>query len=126
MTWGSNPTHKELRESSVNVRQQFLENMANATTANREYVLMSALKAYSPGDSVYYKDKLVRTKYPNGDEVYSYMGDPIIRFVATQYGWKQTSGLSEQKPESMTFTATQEYEILFDIEDGTADIEEVP
>ena len=42
--------------------------------------------------------------------MYSYRGDPIIRFMPPQYGW-------QQKPDSLTFNATQGYELLFDIEE---------
>jgi len=95
----------------MNIRQQFIENMINATVSNRERILTAALQAYSPGVvSFHYRDNLVCTKHPNGDEVYSYRGDPIIRFMPPQYGW-------QQKPDSLTFNATQGYELLFDIEE---------
>jgi len=33
----------------MNIRQQFIENMINATVSNRERILTAALQAYSPG-----------------------------------------------------------------------------
>jgi len=95
----------------MNIRQRFLENAAKASVSNRDRILTAAIEAYCPGVTVFhFKEKLVCTRMPNGDEIYSYDGDPIIRFAPPEYGW-------QQKPESFSFNVSQQYELLFDVED---------
>jgi len=110
MTWGSDPTHQELREAKVNVRQQFLENMSQAAVANKDAIISAAIQAYCPDALFIRKGDLECKTYLNGDELWSYQGDAIIRFKAPTFSW-------QQQVDQMNFSMSQEYQIQFDIED---------